>query len=128
MRETPHVTASGRARPKGRVTRLAYTVGKPKGVRPLPLSLQVRPQALSPMPRHPGCYAYFPVGGAYLHFRDTLASAEYGLGHGLSGRGKATLYVQDCDAVFRHHDLVEALGWKRAGETHGYTITLEWTI
>jgi hypothetical protein len=86
--------------------------------------MQVRPQGLTPMPRHPGCFNSYPVSAAYLRFRDTLSSAEYGLGYGLSGNGPATLYVKGCDVTYRHDDLSEALGWAWAANEYGYDVSV----
>jgi hypothetical protein len=111
----------------GRVTRLPYTVGKPRvGKRHsklLRLDIAIRPQPLAALPRNPDCYTDFPVSEALLRFRDTLGGAEYGLGHGLSGTGEWALYVQGFD-TYRHHDVVEAEAWKRAALAHGYVVTL----
>ncbi len=121
---TTHTTRSGRALPHGRVTRRGLAVGRPRGVRPLPLSMQVRPQVLTPMPRHPGCFTSHPASRAFLAFRDALSSAEYGLGYGLSGNGPATIYVKGCDVEYRHHDVTEALGWAWAANEHGYVVSV----
>jgi hypothetical protein len=119
-----YVTRSGRARPIGRVTRLSFTVGRPKGVKPLPLDMCVRPQALAPLPRHPECVRTHPATCAMLRWRDTVSPAGYGLGHGLSGRGEWTLYVKGCDEEYRHHDSAEAFGWRMAAHEHGYEVTI----
>jgi hypothetical protein len=76
-----------------------------------------------PTRRHPGCYTFYPVSGAMLDYWHGLAGTDYANGRGLSGKGRCTLFVQGFGA-FRHHDLIEALGWKRAAESHGYTVSL----
>lgn len=119
----PYVTKSGRARPTGRVTRLSATVGRPKKVKPLPLHMQVRPQALAPLRKHPGCWTSYPVSGAYITFRDTVSPGEFGLGYGLDGQGRWTLYVKGF-GEYRHSDPVQALGWARAARECGYDVTL----
>lgn len=115
------------ARPTGRVTHLPYTVGKPKVGRKhsklVPLRDAVRPQQLARLPRNPDCYVDTPVSEAILRFRDTLGGSEYGLGHGLSGRGDWALYVKGFD-TYRHHDSAEALAWVRCATDHGYTVTM----
>lgn len=47
--------ANGRAKGPGRWYRSGLAVGRPKGVKPLPLNLQVLPMRMTPTSRNPGC-------------------------------------------------------------------------
>lgn len=47
--------ANGRAKGPGRWTRAGLSVGRPKGVKPLPFHLQVLPMPMSRTPVHPDC-------------------------------------------------------------------------
>ena len=124
-----HTTKTGRALPIGRVTRKSREVGRPKGVKPLPLHLQCHPQYAHKLPRHPDCDTSPDIGPGMLALIP-CASILHAVGHLLSKEpgpihvevvGHGTWYADDSAFAFRW-----ALAARAAGLTVNVYINPEW--
>lgn len=120
-----HITRTGRALSPGRVTRkskLVRTRARNQD-RPLPISLQCHPKALSPTPVHPVCMTYRHASGYAIHFMELSANdtAAFATGQWLSGKGDYRVVVEGY-GEFRHDDLNSALGWRMAAIQRGFTV------
>jgi hypothetical protein len=121
---TRHVTKTGRAVQHGRTTRKSLSVGRPKGVKPLPLRLQCHPQALHRTTMNPGCEKFpTPTGGlvAIAPFSGLLCA----VGHGLStAPDRITLEVEGPlgSGTWYAHDTAYAMRWAKGARLLGLTV------
>lgn len=110
-----------RAKPQGRATR-TKTVGKPRGIKPLPLHLAVLPQMLVRTPLNPGCET------TRSHWGAAVAMAGWSVDSFLRGRDLrprgAEWEVHVDGNVYSHDDALYALAWTRAASLRGIPVQL----
>lgn len=110
-----------RAKPQGRATR-TKTVGKPRGVKPLPLHLAVLPQMLVRTPLNPGCRTTLEHWGAAATMLTEWSVDSFLRGRDLLPRGEWEIHVDG--NVYFHDDALYALAWTRAAHLRGVPVQM----